>query len=62
MIINKTRFNNPNLEFVTLRACELNDESVKILSESLKQNISLKLLDLYGNKITKDGIRVYITN
>jgi len=49
-------FLNPSLEFLTLRACEIDDAALKIICEALKQNTTLKFIDLYHNKITKEGM------
>jgi hypothetical protein len=44
------------IECLILQQCSLNDESLKLLSSALKDNSSLKELDLSHNQIQIDGI------
>jgi len=48
--------NNTNIQFLSLRSNNLGDASMQILVNALKDNISLKSLDLYGNLITGAGV------
>jgi len=48
--------NNPNIQFLSLRSCNLTDSSIQTLVTALKDNTSLKSLDLYGNQITGEGV------
>ncbi|KAM3127588.1 hypothetical protein pb186bvf_020293 [Paramecium bursaria] len=43
---------NPNLEFLTLRSCNLTDQAVEALCTTIKQ---LKCLDLYDNHLSKNS-------
>jgi len=47
---------NTNIQFLSLRSNNLGDASMEILVKALKENSSLKSLDLYGNLITGAGI------
>lgn len=44
---------NPNLEFLTLRSCNLSDSAVEALCSTIKQ---LKCLDLYDNHLSKNSL------
>ena len=41
---------------MSLRSCNLTDSSIQTLVTALKDNTSLKSLDLYGNQITGEGV------
>ncbi len=49
------RLNNPNIEYLSLRSNEIDDEKLEILCEGLKNNTTLRFLELCDNLITKSG-------
>ena len=49
------RLNNPNIEYLSLRSNEIDDAKLEILCEGLKNNTSLRFLELCDNLITKAG-------
>jgi len=51
-----TILNNPNIEYLSLRSNEIDDEKLAVLCETLQTNTTLRFLELCDNKITKEGI------
>lgn len=48
--------NNPNIEYLSLRSNEIDDEKFAVLCETLQNNTTLRFLELCDNKITREGI------
>lgn len=49
--------NNQHIQVLSLRTCNITDAAVETLANVLKDNTSLKCIDLYGNLITAEGIK-----
>ena len=55
LILTLNRLNNPNVEYLSLRSNEIDDEKLASLCETLQNNTTLRFLELCDNLITKEG-------